>query len=113
MHKCSAFEYLPRSGERLRGKEVKFWSILLYKLLAFSVSISAINRRGFSCNTLQLGVDWVGEYLGDHLCLFVKAMGHGVLVLLCHGRRCHRNWLVVVEFVAKQVHYGGAEVPSC
>jgi hypothetical protein len=34
--------------------------------LAFSVSISAVNRRGFSCNTLQLGVKWVGKYLADH-----------------------------------------------
>jgi len=32
------------------------------QLLAFSVSISAINRRGFSCNTLQLGVN-CREYL--------------------------------------------------
>ena len=63
LHECSAFEYLPKSGESLRGK-VKLWNILLYKLLAFSVSISAINRRGFSCNTLQLGVNRVGEYLG-------------------------------------------------
>jgi len=57
LHEWSAFEYLPRSGESLCGN-VTLWSILLYKLLAFSVSISAINRRGFSCNTLQLGVNW-------------------------------------------------------
>jgi hypothetical protein len=69
LHECSAFGYLLRSGERIRGK-VKLWSILLYKLLAFSVSISAINRRGFSCNILQLGVNWVGEYLGiDIICV--------------------------------------------
>ena len=58
------FEYLPRS---IRGKSSWEGEALEYTVvqaLAFSVSISAINRRGFSCNTLQLGVNWVGKYLG-------------------------------------------------
>ena len=57
------FEYLPRS---IRGKSSWEGEALEYTVvqaLAFSVSISAINRRGFSCNTLQLGVKWVGKYL--------------------------------------------------
>ena len=77
------FEYLPRSIRGESSWEGEALEYTVVQALAFSVSISAINRRGFSCNTLQLGVKWVGKYLDrHHRCLFVKVTGYGVL---CYG----------------------------